>query len=58
MTTTPAKITEPTDSDTLPNKREGLGWLSMVLLMILFPLLFFLCVFIPIWWGTASNVGG
>ena len=33
--------------------KEARGWLSLVLLMVLFPLLFFLCVFFPIWLGIA-----
>ena len=33
--------------------KEACGWLSLVLLMMLFPLLFFLCVFFPIWLGIA-----
>lgn len=34
--------------------REGAGWLSLALFMLLFPLLFFLCVYFPIWIGVAS----
>ena len=33
-------------------RQETLGWLSLVLLMVLFPVLFFLCVFLPIWLGV------
>ena len=33
--------------------KEACGWLSLVLLMALFPLLFFLCVFFPIWLGIS-----
>lgn len=35
--------------------QETLGWLSLALLMVLFPLLFFLCVFLPIWLGVTSS---
>jgi len=31
--------------------KEALGWLSFVLIMLLFPALFFTCVFIPKWFG-------
>ncbi len=32
-------------------KLEASGWLSMIAIMFLFPALFFLCVFFPIWVG-------
>ena len=35
--------------------REARGWLSLLLLMVLFPLLFFLCVFFPIWLGVTVS---
>ena len=35
-------------------RKETLGWLSLTLLMVLFPLLFFLCVFLPIWLGVTA----
>lgn len=35
--------------------KETLGWLSLTLLMVLFPLLFFLCVFLPIWLGVTAH---
>lgn len=35
-------------------EKEGAGWLSLILIMFLFPALFFLCVFFPIWLGIAS----
>lgn len=36
-------------------EKEGWGWLGLVVLMALFPLLFFVCVFIPIWLGITSS---
>ncbi len=35
-------------------KLELQGWLSLAAIMLLFPVLFFLCVFFPIWLGVAS----
>lgn len=35
--------------------KEAIGWLSMVFLMFLFPTLFFLCVYFPIWVGWTSR---
>lgn len=35
-------------------KKEAEGWLSLALIMFLFPVLFFLCVFFPIWLGVAT----
>jgi hypothetical protein len=32
-------------------EKEGKGWLSMILIMFMFPALFYLCVFFPIWVG-------
>ena len=32
-------------------KKELIGWMSIALIMLLFPLLFFLCVYFPIWVG-------
>lgn len=32
-------------------RKEGIGWISMIVIMLAFPLLFFLCVFLPIWLG-------
>lgn len=32
-------------------KLEAGGWLSMIAILFLFPALFFLCVFFPIWVG-------
>ena len=31
--------------------KEAMGWLSLIAVMLLFPALFFLCVFFPIWVG-------
>jgi hypothetical protein len=31
--------------------KEGRGWLQIIVIMIAFPALFFLCVFFPIWVG-------
>lgn len=36
------------------NGREGMGWFSLAAFMLLFPALFFLCVYFPIWLGVAS----
>jgi hypothetical protein len=39
------------------NTRKNLefkGWLSLLLIMFLFPILFFLCVYFPVWLGVAS----
>jgi|GEM_PF-3517720 hypothetical protein len=33
---------------------EAKGWLTLVLMLFLFPVLFFLCVFFPIWIGVAT----
>lgn len=35
-------------------EREAAGWLGLAMFMLLFPLLFFLCVWFPIWLGVAS----
>jgi hypothetical protein len=32
-------------------QKEGLGWISMIVIMFMFPALFYLCVFFPIWVG-------
>lgn len=31
--------------------KEAVGWLSLAFVMVLFPTLFFLCVYFPIWAG-------
>jgi len=36
-------------------RREAVGWLSMIAVMFLFPALFFLCVFFPIWIGLTPR---
>lgn len=36
-------------------KKEDQGWLSIALIILLFPTLFFLCVFIPIWTGLTPR---
>lgn len=32
-------------------EREKQGWLSMAFMLLLYPALFYLCVFFPIWVG-------
>jgi len=32
-------------------QKEGKGWLTMALMLLLYPALFYLCVFFPIWVG-------
>lgn len=34
-------------------RKEGIGWASMAVIMVVFPILFFACVFFPIWMGWA-----
>ena len=36
-------------------RRESIGWLQMILIMLMFPVLFFLCVFFPIWIGLTPR---
>ncbi len=36
------------------NAREITGWLTMALMMTLFPILFFLCVWAPMWFGSTT----
>jgi hypothetical protein len=36
------------------NAREATGWLTMVFMMLLFPVLFFLCVWAPMWFGSTT----
>lgn len=36
------------------NARESVGWLTLALMMVLFPVLFFVCVWIPIWLGVTT----
>ena len=33
---------------------EAAGWLQLLAIMILFPILFFLCAFFPIWIDVAT----
>ncbi len=33
---------------------EASGWLQLLFIMVLFPVLFFLCVFFPIWIDVAT----
>ena len=35
-------------------KKENTGWLFLTFLMVMFPALFFLVVFLPIWMGWAT----
>jgi hypothetical protein len=32
-----------------------MGWVSLVVIMLAFPVLFFLCVFFPIWVGITPR---
>ena len=32
-------------------QKEAKGWLSMAFMLVLYPTLFYLCVFFPIWVG-------
>lgn len=34
--------------------KEAVGWATLAMMMVLFPVLFFLCVFFPIWIGWTS----
>lgn len=43
-----------TSKDLEQRQREQKGWLTLVFMMFLFPILFFLCVWIPIWMDIAS----
>lgn len=36
-------------------KREASGWISIAAIMLLFPALFFLCVYLPIWLGYTTR---
>lgn len=36
-------------------KREAQGWIGIAAVMLLFPALFFLCVFFPIWVGLTPR---
>lgn len=47
MTTKP-QTAAPSAED---SKLEAGGWLTMIAILFLFPALFFLCVFFPIWVG-------
>ena len=35
--------------------KEINGWISLVFMMLLFPALFFLCVYFPIWVGLTPR---
>jgi hypothetical protein len=35
--------------------KEARGWFTLMFMMVLFPVLFFLCVFSPIWLGFTSR---
>ena len=35
--------------------KEAAGWVSIALIMLAFPVLFFLCVFFPIWIGMTPE---
>jgi hypothetical protein len=36
-------------------KKQGIGWLFIAAVMLMFPALFFLCVFFPIWIGMTPR---
>jgi hypothetical protein len=35
--------------------KEAVGWLQIVACMVAFPVLFFLCVFFPMWIGATPS---
>ena len=35
--------------------KEAIGWLSLASMILLFPALFFLCVYFPIWVGLTES---
>ncbi len=36
-------------------RKETIGWLSMIAIMFMFPVLFYVCVFFPIWVGLTPR---
>lgn len=36
-------------------RKEAAGWVSLAVVMVLFPVLFYLCVFFPIWVGLTPR---
>jgi hypothetical protein len=55
---TDRESSRPMTSRNVPQRdlnREGKGWLAMILIMFMFPALFYLCVFFPIWVGMTSQ---
>lgn len=36
-------------------QKENLGWFQLAILILLFPALFFLCVYFPIWVGLTPQ---
>ncbi len=38
-------------------RKEAIGWISIMVVMLVFPALFFLCVYIPLWLGWAPRWG-
>ncbi|MFW7378124.1 MAG: hypothetical protein ACOH5I_04905 [Oligoflexus sp.] len=36
------------------NARESLGWTTLAFMMVLFPVLFFVCVWLPMWLGFTT----
>ena len=36
------------------NERESKGWLTLTFMMILFPILFFVAVWLPMWFGFTT----
>ena len=35
--------------------REAAGWVGLIAIMLAFPVMFFLCVFVPIWVGITPR---
>ncbi len=35
--------------------KEAVGWISLLVVMVLFPVMFYLCVFFPIWVGLTPR---
>lgn len=36
-------------------QKESIGWLQLAVMILLFPALFFLCVYFPIWVGLTPR---
>lgn len=37
------------------SRKEMTGWLTLIFFMLLFPVLFFACVYFPMWIGVAGR---